>query len=64
MMGKFANIKQIIGDSAHNVACFHIIKKLEGLFLNMSKQLFPHIGFNINAQFMAPIVHHKVEKGT
>ena len=63
MMGDFANVLQIVGDARDQVAGLVVVEKTERELLNMAKEFAAHIGFNVDAEHVAPIGDHILEHG-
>jgi len=61
MVGKLANIEQVIGDPAHDVAGLHVVEKAERLFLHVFEKLLAHVGFNVDAELVSEISDDKLE---
>ena len=64
MVGKFPDIKKVIGNSAHNMARLRVVEKSERLPLYMGEQLLAHIGFNIDAEFVTKIADNILKERT
>lgn len=62
-MCKFSQIKQVIGDPAHDMPGFRIIEKAEGLLLDVLEQLLPHVCLNIDAKLVPPVINDELKEG-
>ena len=56
-MRKLGDFKKVACGAAHKVAGKMRVKKCKALLLQLCKNVAPHVGLNLDAKVMAPIVY-------
>lgn len=62
-MGNFSNLKEIVSNPTHQVACLGFVKVAKAQSLKVVKNVATHIVFYVDAQEMAPFYPNKTQAG-
>ncbi len=62
VVGDFADLLEILGQSGNQMASFLIIEEAEGQLLQMVESLTAHLGLDIDAEHVSPIGHDNLKK--
>lgn len=60
VVGKLPDVHKVIRDAAHNISGLRVIKETKGLPLHVQKQVSAQVCFNVDAQFMSPVIDDKL----
>ncbi len=63
MVGDFAHILEILGDVGDQMPGFLVVEIAEGKLVQMIESLAAHVGFDADAQRVAPISHDRHQRG-